>query len=183
MYSGARSTLLIPMASLLTRDPRTIQPFSTTMRSRSESRKIRRKRLNDSGKFNKPVATEIRQYTTFYPAEDYHQDYDRKNPGRYKEYKILSGREGFIDKTWDESQEVRVYATPGCSGCRAVKEYLTSKNVKFVEINMAADEEARNLVIEKTGHIGSPVVQIGNEFIIGFDRKKMETLLKIIPGK
>ena len=48
---------------------------------------------------------------------------------------------------------------------------------------MAADEEARNLVIEKTGHIGSPVVQIGNEFIIGFDRKKMETLLKIIPGK
>ena len=142
-----------------------------------------KKKLNDSGKFNKPVATEIRQYTTFYPAEDYHQDYDRKNPGRYKEYKILSGREGFIDKTWDESQEVRVYATPGCSGCRAVKEYLTSKNVKFVEINMAADEEARNLVIEKTGHIGSPVVQIGNEFIIGFDRKKMETLLKIIPGK
>ena len=142
-----------------------------------------KKKLNDSGKFNKPVATEIRQYTTFYPPEDYHQDYDRKNPGRYKEYKILSGREGFIDKTWDESQEVRVYATPGCSGCRAVKEYLTSKNVKFVEINMAADEEARNLVIEKTGHIGSPVVQIGNEFIIGFDRKKMETLLKIIPGK
>ena len=112
-YPGARSTLLIPMASLLTRISRTIQPFSTTMRSRSESRKIRRKSPNDSGKFNKPVATEIRQYTTFYPAEDYHQDYDRKNPGRYKEYKILSGREGFIDKTWDESQEVRVVCNTG----------------------------------------------------------------------
>ncbi len=144
---------------------------------------VSKKKLNESGTFNKPVATEIRPYTTFYPAEDYHQDYDRKNPDRYKEYKILSGREGFIEKTWDGPQEVRVYATPGCSGCRAVKEYLTSKNVKFVEINMAENEAARNFVIEKTGHIGSPVVQIGNEFIIGFDRKKMESLLKTIPRK
>ena len=137
-----------------------------------------KKKIETSGKFKKPITTEIRPYTNFYPAEEYHQDYDRKNPGRYKEYKALSGREGFIEKTWTDPHAVRVYATPGCSGCRAVKEYLTSKKMKFDEINMAEDEAARNLVIEKTGHIGSPVVQIGEIFIFGFDKKKMDQLLK-----
>ena len=42
---------------------------------------------------------------------------------------------------------------------------------------MAADEEARNFVIGKTGHLSSPIVQIGDEFIIGFDRKKMKKAL------
>lgn len=43
---------------------------------------------------------------------------------------------------------------------------------------MAADEEARKMVIEKTGHIGSPVVQVGDEFIFGFDQQKIEKMLQ-----
>jgi glutaredoxin len=43
---------------------------------------------------------------------------------------------------------------------------------------MASNEEARNMIIETTGHLGAPVVRIGDEFIFGFDRKKMEDLLK-----
>jgi glutaredoxin len=58
-----------------------------------------------------------------------------------------------------------------------VKELLKAKNVEFEEIDMAADERARNFVIEKTGHISSPIIQIGDEFIVGFDRKKIESLL------
>jgi len=134
--------------------------------------------LESSGKFSRPIATEIRPYTNFYPAEDYHQDYDRKNPGRYKEYKLYSGREPFIRRTWDTPPQVRVYSTPGCTGCRQVKEYLKEKKVEFSETDLAADERARTLIIEKTGHIGSPVVQIGDTFIFGFDRKKMDALLK-----
>jgi len=49
--------------------------------------------------------------------------------------------------------------------------------VEFTEIDMAADEDARNFVLEKTGHLSSPVVQIGDEFVIGFDRKKIESLI------
>jgi methionine-S-sulfoxide reductase len=138
---------------------------------------ISKMRLNASGRFSKPVSTEIRPYTTFYPAEEYHQDYDRKNPKRYNEYKVFSGREPYIEKMWGETRVVRIFSTPGCHGCRAVKEFLKSRKVEFTEIDMASNEEARNYVREKTGYLSSPIVQIGDEFIIGFDPKKMEKAL------
>lgn len=56
--------------------------------------------LGNSGPFDKPIAVAIRDATTFYPAEDYHQDYYRKNPFRYKSYRFFSGRSGFIDQHW-----------------------------------------------------------------------------------
>lgn len=139
---------------------------------------LSKKNLDASGHFEQPVATQIFPYTNFYRAEEYHQDYDSKNPGRYKQYKTLSGRESFIRNMWGKPRRIVVYSVPGCSGCRAVKEYLTSRNLEFSEVNIAADEVARDKVIEKTGHIGSPVVQIGDEFIFGFDTKKMQHLLQ-----
>lgn len=142
-----------------------------------------KKKLNESGTFNKPVATEIRPYTTFYPAEDYHQDYATKKPKDYKIYKSLSGREAFIETVWGKKNDIIIYSTPHCHNCHEIKEFLKSKNIDYTEIDMAADQDAAQMVIEKTGYIGAPVVRIGNEFIIGFDRKKMETLLKTIPGK
>ncbi|OQB56283.1 MAG: Peptide methionine sulfoxide reductase MsrA/MsrB [Deltaproteobacteria bacterium ADurb.Bin151] len=57
-----------------------------------------------SGKFDKPVVTEIRKYTNFYPAEDYHQDYGEKNPLRYKYYRSGSGRERFLKEVWEKEQ-------------------------------------------------------------------------------
>ena len=60
--------------------------------------------INGSGKFDKPVVTEIRKYTNFYPAEDYHQDYDEKNPLRYKYYRSGSGRERFLKEVWEKEQ-------------------------------------------------------------------------------
>ena len=57
-------------------------------------------KLAASGKFTKPIVTAIMPATTFYPAEDYHQDYHQKNPLRYQLYKAGSGREGFLKKQW-----------------------------------------------------------------------------------
>lgn len=62
-----------------------------------------RDQLNKSGRFDKPVATEIARVQTFYPAEDYHQDYYKKNPIRYKLYRYNSGRDRFLKKAWGES--------------------------------------------------------------------------------
>ena len=56
--------------------------------------------LNKSGRFDKPIVTEIVKFTKFYEAEDYHQNYYKKNPLRYKYYRYASGRDQFLDKTW-----------------------------------------------------------------------------------
>jgi methionine-S-sulfoxide reductase len=62
------------------------------------------RRLEASGKFSRPVATEIRPYTTFYVAEEPHQDYYRKQPERYGVYSERSGRKPFLRKTWTASK-------------------------------------------------------------------------------
>jgi peptide methionine sulfoxide reductase msrA/msrB len=59
-----------------------------------------KKRLAASGRFNKPIATDILPLDTFYPAEDYHQNYYKKNPIRYRWYRHGSGRDQFLEKTW-----------------------------------------------------------------------------------
>jgi peptide methionine sulfoxide reductase msrA/msrB len=61
-----------------------------------------RDELNESGRFDKPVATEIAMVQAFYPAEDYHQEYYKKNPIRYKLYRYDSGRDKFLKRTWGE---------------------------------------------------------------------------------
>ena len=50
--------------------------------------------------FKKPIATAILPYTTFYEAEQYHQDFYRKSPGRYKDYVNASGREEYKQLVW-----------------------------------------------------------------------------------
>jgi methionine-S-sulfoxide reductase len=56
--------------------------------------------LAQSGRFAKPVITEIVAAGKFYPAEEYHQDYYKKNPIRYKYYRYGSGRDKFLDQVW-----------------------------------------------------------------------------------
>jgi peptide methionine sulfoxide reductase msrA/msrB len=60
--------------------------------------------LEGSGRFAKPIATEILPLGTFYPAEDYHQDYYKKNPLRYNFYRAASGRDQFLDTVWADSK-------------------------------------------------------------------------------
>ena len=60
-------------------------------------------KLNQTKPFDESVVTEITSATTFYPAEEYHQDYYQKNPLRYKYYRFACGRDSRLEKIWGES--------------------------------------------------------------------------------
>ena len=58
--------------------------------------------LENSGKFDKQIVTEITAAPTFYIAEEYHQDFYKKQSMRYQMYAQASGRKGYLEKTWGE---------------------------------------------------------------------------------
>jgi peptide methionine sulfoxide reductase msrA/msrB len=58
--------------------------------------------LDRSGIFKKPIVTEIKKFTSFYPAENYHQHFYKKNPTRYYSYREGSGRDNFIMSVWGD---------------------------------------------------------------------------------
>ena len=89
--------------------------FSHTPEQKALAQKSRDE-LQKSGRFKKPIVTEILPAGKFYPAEEYHQDYYKKNPIRYKFYRYNSGRDQFLKKVWGDekiSQEPVSQSTGG----------------------------------------------------------------------
>lgn len=67
--------------------------------------------LEKSGRFQKKIVTMISQAEEFYPAEDYHQDFYKVSPVRYKMYRYSSGRDNYIDKVWGEERNYKPVKT------------------------------------------------------------------------
>ncbi len=65
-----------------------------------------RDRLAASGRFDKPIVTEIVPLGPFYVAEDYHQNYYKTNPGHYQRYRSGSGRDQFLARTWKDEKKM-----------------------------------------------------------------------------
>lgn len=59
-----------------------------------------KKELEESGKFDQPIVTQIEEAQVFYPAEEYHQDFYKKNRTHYQNYRQASGRDKFIESKW-----------------------------------------------------------------------------------
>lgn len=76
-----------------------------------------------------------------------------------------------------KKQEVKVYSTPTCPWCVRAKEFLKKNKIDYKDVDVANDHEAAQFMIEKTRQMGVPVIQVGNEFVIGFDELKLKILL------
>jgi len=69
-------------------------------------------------------------------------------------------------------KQVTIYTTPTCHFCQMSKEFFKENNVAYTEYNVASDMEKRQEMIDRSGQMGVPVIFIGEEMIIGFDKKR-----------
>ena len=75
------------------------------------------------------------------------------------------------------AREVKLYTTPTCVPCKAVKQFFEQRGVAYSEIDVAADREAMQELVRISGNITVPVVTIDDEVVVGFDKARMEALL------
>ena len=73
--------------------------------------------------------------------------------------------------------KVKVYSTKTCPWCHKTKEFLKEKGVKFEDIDVGADQKAANEMIEKSGQMGVPVIDVDGKIIVGFDKEELEKSL------
>jgi len=74
---------------------------------------------------------------------------------------------------------VKVFSTPNCPYCFTLKEFLKEHNIEFEDIDVSQDKKALNEMVEKSGQMGVPVVDIDGQIVVGFDREKICKLLDI----
>ncbi|MDP7180558.1 MAG: glutaredoxin domain-containing protein [Candidatus Woesearchaeota archaeon] len=75
--------------------------------------------------------------------------------------------------------KVTVYSTSTCPWCTKVKEFLKESKVEFEEKNVGEDDTARNEMVEKSGQMGVPVIDIDGTVIVGFDQEAIKKALKL----
>ncbi len=73
--------------------------------------------------------------------------------------------------------EILVYTTPTCSWCAKTKEYLQKKKVEFREIDITEESKDREEMIDKSGQMGVPVLDINDIIIVGFNPEKIDEAL------
>ncbi len=77
------------------------------------------------------------------------------------------------------TSEVSIYTTQTCHFCHLAKDYFTAHNVAFTSYDVGVDAAKRQEMVDMTGQLGVPVIKIGNDVIIGFDKAKIAELLHV----
>lgn len=72
---------------------------------------------------------------------------------------------------------IKIYTTPTCPYCKMAKEYFKSKNLQYEEYNVAADRAKVQEMVEKSGQLGVPTIEINGKIIVGFDRRAIDEAL------
>ncbi|MEK7087782.1 MAG: glutaredoxin family protein [Patescibacteria group bacterium] len=75
--------------------------------------------------------------------------------------------------------QITIYSTPTCVYCNAAKAFFKEKGVAYTDHNVGTDAEKRREMIEKSGQMGVPVIDIGGELVVGFNQPKIKQLLGI----
>ena len=76
-------------------------------------------------------------------------------------------------------KNVIIYSTPTCHYCGLAKDYFKAHNVPYTEYNVAADLEQRKIMVDKSGQLGVPVIDIDGQIMVGFDEAGLAEALGI----
>ncbi|NOY35470.1 MAG: glutaredoxin family protein [bacterium] len=76
-------------------------------------------------------------------------------------------------------KNVIIYTTPGCIYCKVAKDFFDENNVKYTEYDLSEDAEKRDEMVKKTGQMSVPMIEIGDDIVVGFDKKEVSRLLGI----
>ncbi len=74
-------------------------------------------------------------------------------------------------------KNVIVYSTPTCPWCLRTKQFLKENNITFQDFDVSSNQQAAQEMIRKSGQMGVPVLDIGGEIIVGFDKEKIKAAL------
>lgn len=74
---------------------------------------------------------------------------------------------------------IKIYSTPVCPYCVSLKEYLSRNNFTYTDVDVSENEKEREEMIELSGQLGVPVVNIDGAIIVGFDKEAIDKALKI----
>ncbi len=75
--------------------------------------------------------------------------------------------------------EIKIYTMPACSWCDKLKKWLESKKIAYHEIDLTESDKGRDKIIEISGQMSVPVIEIGNEVIVGFNEANIEAAIKV----
>lgn len=75
--------------------------------------------------------------------------------------------------------KVKIYTTPTCPWCKRAKDYFKQLGVSFTEVDVSKDRKGAEEMVKKSGQMGVPVIEIGNQVIVGFDKSKIDRILGI----
>ena len=78
-----------------------------------------------------------------------------------------------------ETNIVKIYSTPTCPWCIIAKNFFKEHGIAFEDIDVSKNQKAADEMIEKSGQMGVPVIEVNGKIIIGFDENKIRNLLKI----
>ena len=76
-------------------------------------------------------------------------------------------------------KSVTIYTTPTCVYCKMAKTFFTEKQVAYTEHDVVADMNARAEMVQKSGQLGVPVIDVEGTIIVGFDREALATALEV----
>ena len=78
-----------------------------------------------------------------------------------------------------DQKSVVIYSTPTCHFCKMAKDFFVEKRIQYTTYDVATDAQKREEMIQLTGQLGVPVIVVGGDVVVGFDRQKLADKLGV----